>query len=343
MKTAFVVGAGASCEFGGLKAGDGLKTDIARSLDFKLDDMALRHGGSKILYESIRKLASTESAPDLGWYGGRAANLVHALPASRSIDNFLDSHSEDARTVIVGKLAIAYEILRAERASKLFFKSRLDLVGVQSTWLNSLFGLLVEQCNPANIETRLTETSFIVFNYDRCIEHYMTNALQTHYRMGADQADAIVNGISIVHPYGQVGYLPGMTNHGSPPTAFGAKPAASELLDISKSLKTFTEGVDPTSDSLARIRSIIQTAERIVFLGFAFHPINMKLLNPGAAKSNASSAYATGKGLSVPDARLIKELLKSTIAPHLKNLDIAIGKSCLELFFEYGRSLSFTA
>ncbi len=345
MKTTFVIGAGASCEFGGLEAGDGLKVAIARDLDLGNDDYLVsneRAPGDEQLLACLRALARSEGFQHYGHYAEPARHINAALVAARSIDNFLDSHRENERLVLTGKLAIATAILKAERNSKLWVNRRNDqfltLAAVRSTWINALFGLLSERCPVGAFLSRLEDVSFVIFNYDRAVEHYFEQALIVFYKLSESDARNAVKRLNIVHPYGRVGALPGMTSNSSEiATAFGLLPGQAQgLLSIALNLKTFTEGVQ--SQEHDRIKNIISAADRLVFLGFAFHPVNMELLDP-KGNNKPKAVLATGKGLSVNDASIISLDLQRRFSQG--DPVIALDKSCNEFFYEYARSLSF--
>src|SRR3954468_1859832 len=78
-------------------------------------------------------------------------------------------------------------------------------------------------------------------------------------------------GLEIRHPYGFVGALPFQDQREGVP--FGAEPVSVKTLDIAGRIKTFTE---QTNDAEAEeaIRSLIRDADKIIFLGFAFHELN---------------------------------------------------------------------
>jgi hypothetical protein len=50
--------------------------------------------------------------------------------------------------------------------------------------------------------------SFIVFNYDRCIEHFIFHAAQSYYGVDPGRAAQFVAAISFYHPYGSIAPLP---------------------------------------------------------------------------------------------------------------------------------------
>ena len=50
-----------------------------------------------------------------------ARQISSAIRLVNSVDNYIDTHRQDARVAMLAKAAIIYSILKAERASTLFF------------------------------------------------------------------------------------------------------------------------------------------------------------------------------------------------------------------------------
>jgi hypothetical protein len=110
-------------------------------------------------------------------------------------------------------LAIVRSILSAERNSLLYFeqigpKSKMDFNKLTDTWYISFFQLLTENCTKEDLEERFKQVKLIVFNYDRCIEHFIYYALQNYYRLSNIEASELMEYLEIYHPYGVVGTLP---------------------------------------------------------------------------------------------------------------------------------------
>ncbi|MGO9682247.1 MAG: hypothetical protein ACLPTZ_06580 [Beijerinckiaceae bacterium] len=59
-------------------------------------------------------------------------------------------------------------------------------------------------------------------------------------------------------------------------------------------IKTYTEQIEQ-SETLAEIRDVVSDAHTIVFLGFSFHPENMKLLGLEHA-TRVEQIFGTAKG-----------------------------------------------
>jgi hypothetical protein len=149
-----------------------------------------------------------------------------------------------------------------------------------------------------------------------------------------------VQKLKIYHPYGVVGSLPWQ----DPRThvSFGGVRRNANLIDIANQIRTFTERVEGDDPALATIRLQIQEAEIIVFLGFAFHELNMKLLSPETS-SNVRRVFGTAKGKSEIDLTDIIvpevwEMLKKPIDRGHTHINRDL--SCFSLFGEHWHTLS---
>jgi hypothetical protein len=63
---------------------------------------------------------------------------------------------------------------------------------------------------------------------------------------------------------------------------------------------------------LAEIRDMVSDARTIVFLGFSYHPENMKLLGLEHA-GNIEQIFGTGKGLSESDVAFILKGIEASV------------------------------
>jgi hypothetical protein len=201
--------------------------------------------------------------------------------------------------------------------------------------------ILRQDASKSNLQSLLKNVSFVVFNYDRCVEHFLFHAIRLAY--GVDEAAAleVLRSLHILHPYGLAGTYSGSPHSGaSGDVPFGFKGVDLNL--IANNIRTYTEQIEET-ESLLKMRSAIQQAETLVFLGFAFHSQNMRLINPGNG-TGARRVYATSVGVSGSDADVVKEMVRglvgaSSLASQAGHIYVA-NKSCYELFLEYWRSLS---
>lgn len=346
--TVFIIGAGASSE-ANLPFGDELMNEIAQLLDIRFDTFGYKveHGDYQIvdaLRYFIQQKDGTRSNIDP--YQFKAWQIRDALPLAISIDNYIDEHRDDDKIALCCKLAIVRSILRAEQNSLLYFEemkpnSQIDYDAISDTWYSHFFKLIKENCSKKDeLEDRFKSITLIIFNYDRCIEHFMFNAIKQYYDTSEEEAAEIVNYLNIFHPYGSVGTL--KWGNQKSYTKFGADLSPQQLFDISQKIKTFAEGTDPDLSEILKIREHMSTADRLVFMGFAFHKLNMRLIKPKNEKELKNiepECYATTYNISSSDKRVIGDQI-NYLYGKLINTNMA-NKKCCTFFTEFWRSLSF--
>jgi len=341
-RTAIVVGAGASTEVG-LPTGGDLRHRIASLLDIKFDFRTVISGDERIASAIEAKVKNAASFEDFNAYLGKAWQIRDAMPQALSIDNYIDAHRGDEQIELCGKLAIVRSILEAEAESSLAFDERspqpgIDFSRIESTWLNRSFQVLTENCRVEDLESRLRNISFIVFNYDRCVEHFLFHALRNYYRIDDKAAAHLVACLEIYHPYGRVGYLPWQRQ--SPGIAYGGSAGGELLLKLASQIRTFTEGTDPEVSNIDSIRHALRGCDICLFLGFAFHVLNMELLKHDSNTEKAKSVFGTAFGVSNHDCVAIKEDVQAMGIRPIRVLELRNDLRCNELFLEYRRTLA---
>jgi SIR2-like domain len=314
-KTVFIVGAGASTDFG-LPIGSKLVDDIRARLEEELNAGGRRAGSILPLDINSDVRAAVE-------------DLCGGLVSARSIDRLLDSRKDRPLVLTLGKRAIATLIGEAECSSTLAQRpdnefdigesiewERIQAALLKSTesWLAHLFGLLCEGVPPADSEKVFEDCSFITFNYDRCIEQYLRMAFQQVMNRSAADAMELTNKIPIVHVYGSLGPLQDNTGNG---ILFG--PMDHNVDESAGSIRTFTEGVQ--NETRDKARNLIKQAEHVVFLGFAFDPLNIEALFDQPL-TIAQRISGTGYGLQPSDFTRIE----SHAAPHHGSLKKHLGQ-----------------
>jgi hypothetical protein len=93
------------------------------------------------------------------------------------------------------------------------------------------------------------------------------------------------------------------------------------------------------------LRSHMKTSLRLVFLGFAFHRLNIELLLPKASSTSPPtrrSVFATAHGISDSDTKAISDELTTRDVLSARDIQIRNDLTCSQLFQEYSRSRSFT-
>ena len=214
-RTLFIVGAGASEEFG-LPVGAMLAATISKKLNILYDESGVKiKTGDAELWEQIHYTYQKE----LREYQGAAWLIRDGILFSSSIDDFLDVHNQNKRAVHVGKTAIIKSILEAERSSKLFYdnssrSTKMNVSKLEGTWLIKFVRMLGRGIPLEKAETIFENVAFVVFNYDRCIEYFLFVALQQLYNIDQPRAAKLLQGLCIIHPYGSVASLPHESNDG---------------------------------------------------------------------------------------------------------------------------------
>lgn len=340
-RTVFVVGAGASYE-AGLPTGFELKEHISRLLDIRYDFR--QKSGDYFIDAALRQLREREGSRDINGLLAKRWSIRDNLHSAISIDNYLDAHSADAEMTVCGKLGIVKAILDAESKSKM--KPVQDLMGafkskdLANTWYLRFFQMLTENVRREEVKKAFENISIITFNYDRCIERYLAQCLSSYYGIPEEDANGIVRGVQIYHPYGRVGPLPWQDSGRGIP--FGSN-ERNDLLSIAAQINTFAEGLHD-SDLRDGMRSLIERGETLVFLGFAFHPQNLELIMPPSG-ARILRVFGTTLNVSASDEGYIEKELRTLLKPgatrsEQRSIEIELAPvTCTEFFDRYWRSL----
>lgn len=366
-KTVFVVGAGASKE-ADLPTGEELKEEIIDLLTYRPPEEAyssiyFASPKNSEIFDILRRAPaiSNDDDKDQNFHKLKAAamKIAGALPGSLSIDNYINQMAGNPYIELCGKVAIVRAILHAERNSRLYVSpsnayNKLDLNRLnrelgekrrkEATWYLKLSQLLFEDCRQDELEERLSGISFVIFNYDRCVEHFLYWALRRSYDLTGEQAASLVNGMSIFHPYGTVGALP-WQGKAQASVQFG-QTENYDLLRAASGIKTFTEGTDPSQSEIVDLRSAMDLANTVIFLGFGFHNQNMELITPKTAFEppghGGKRYFGTAAGLSNSDVEIVARYLEEMCSVKASGPDIQLRQDCYcnKLFEEYQRSFS---
>lgn len=332
--TVIIVGAGCSAEYG-MPVGDVLKDDIADQLALigrlkRENGFSYRtsRGADDLLVGAIQAEGAKRSRDDLE---AVASSMADGIRNALSIDRYLHFHKEDEAIVAIGKLAISWAIIHAERKC-LLGRNKVDLSAIQAAkgdephWLRQLFNILQDDVQRSDIADIFKNLTIITFNYDRLIEHYLFNAVQSLGRYTPKETADALSSLKIVHPYGKIGRLPWQTQERGPMMNFGGDndmpPAL--LMESASRLRTFTETVED-EDIISAIHGNIYFAKQIVVLGFSYLQQNLNLMQSADA-SRAEVVEATCYGESdankaIADRRL-RAMLRGEVPPDLGDYSV---------------------
>jgi len=200
---------------------------------------------------------------ELGYTNAQIDDFRNALFYSgmNSVDEFLEHRTD---LINIGKLAIAQRLIKFE-VQDLLFK-----VESSKNWLTYLF----KKMNTTFDDFDKNNISFITFNYDRSLEHFFFVALRSTYNKDLNLTADKVNNLNIVHLHGQLGYLPWQKEGGR---------AYANLVDVAnvkkgaENIKIIHEDIKDDKE-FQKAHELLDRAKHIYFLGFGFHPTNMKRL-----------------------------------------------------------------
>lgn len=315
VKTVYVVGAGASTEFGSMPIGKGLAEKIQ----------------SRIGYELRRGLSAMPDPSIIGALARRGYTAEHSRALQRiedgivtrdSIDDFVNEWCDQPGLPDVARFCIAYAILDAENNTRLgvpvddpSVPGRLQ--ELRGTWIDWVVRHTARSIPRRRLPEALVDTHFITFNYDRCIEYYLFLYLRRAIGMQDMEARQALQAITIEHVYGAAGVLPQLGGW----VPFGS--LDSDTLSLAASpIRTYCETID--TERGRRIRSLVDEADRLVFLGCAFHNQNLDVLfGPGGGTS--AEVFATTHGLRPRAEATVREWFRSAGAEYTALHDTASG------------------
>lgn len=295
-KSVFVIGAGASCEFE-MPSGAQLAAAISANHDLTFASGSQPKGDGQLAVALEDEFSRAELPKILPVVRNIAAGVYMA----ETIDAYIDRHRKTPLVPELGKFLIAHYLLAAERASTLKVdngqEGRLHLPNFGNTWLDTFARVLLAGHSKGEEEEIGRNITIICFNYDRCIERYLQQAIASAFHIDPSKADAIVRRIRILRPYGDLGRLPPSPSGSGPSyVPFGAAIGSVRLREVSCRLKTFTERVE--DDTLVdAIHDTVREAKNLVFLGFGFHAQNMQLLNCVNRNDGRPQCYFSGMGI----------------------------------------------
>lgn len=346
-KTLLVLGAGASLEVG-LPIGETLLKQISELLDFRFEfGERLTSGDYTLLHALKSVLDEGGDVKNLNEHLSAGQQLRKSAQQALSIDNVIDA-LEDPKVELVGKLGILRAILKAESESMYFrppheHRDTIELKNFSPTWYGSFTKLLTENVRKSEIDHIFDNIEIINFNYDRCLEKYLPHSISEYYGTTAQEIESKMNNLRVHRPYGLCGRLPWMQGEG-PVIRFGQENFGSLGTAVSQ-IRTFTEQVQE-GDELDAIRSAISSADRIIFLGFAFHRQNMSLL--ASPIQDHTEIIATAYGISSDDTSVIEREAARAFGLEDKYYNFANritlrNIKCADLFKQHWRTLTSEA
>lgn len=222
-----------------------------------------------------------------------------------SIDAFLASPSRAERYRDLGKLLVALAVGRNEDERNLKRKLKRNEAGYETIgwvdydWLSVLFRAMDDGFKTFG----QNEVAFVTFNYDRSIEHTLTNALVSKYGVSPAEAWSQIKKIPVHHVYGSLGnYNPEEPGEGHRP--YRPVTSREEAETAAQSIRLIAEERMEGSDSHRTARHLIGHAERVFVLGFGFDEANCKLLGVAGRSAFQRSQVVRCTSLGMEDGEV---------------------------------------
>lgn len=254
-KTVFILGAGASAPYG-FPTGRSLRALIVdKKKDTFYDYLKRYYSNDVVHHDWISKYLTFKKA--------------FRKSSTQSIDLYL---SRNPIYQFIGKIIIIHQIFLAEKKS--IFREDVDY---EEDWYSYLFTRMTDDLQkPEQAYLGKNEVSFITFNYDRSLEHFLYESMRNSF-LSVSEEDIInaINSIPILHAFGKVASLDWQKSKTMIPYK-ELNPYNYESRDFLENISTVNE--NETLESINDIQKLIQQASRIFFLGFGYLNENMKLL-----------------------------------------------------------------
>lgn len=331
-RSVFIVGAGASVDFG-LPTGEALTKTIKGLSNFGISNHGSMYGDSELYDAIVSRKLENRSVEAAEWR--RAAGfLSRAMDVTPSIDNYLNVHRDDPLTVWIGKCAIVTAIMYGEFNSKLAPHNNAEnfsLAWFKDSWLAVLFKILAESDGFEEFLSALSKITFVCFNYDRCIEEFFRVVSQEYFRLRPDDTERVMASLDVIHPYGTIGPI---SSSNPKELGFGGRVDSYTISKAAQNIQTFTEGSEQ-SDVDERINVAFEEANTLVSLGFSFGSMNMQKF----PRTKIPNVFATAYGESSENRLAIAmELRLLTQVSSVRNIHIKDVK-CAELLLDFRKAL----
>lgn len=214
-------------------------------------------------------------------------------------------------------------------------------VALTRGWYNHLWAKLYED----DIANDLKKLTIISFNYDRSFEQYLYNGIKSMSSMSEQESKDCLNAdLCIHHVYGQLGKLPWQNHGGMAENNYCEIPIlkifaglihntqealqnllnfdtidqwvkdkkdlnVKQLCEIVNTIRTYTEASE--KDDHNKIIERLATADSLFFLGFGYHPQNIKWLEGLSLQNNKKIIYS---GTTYKKGRELVNQIKTTLA-----------------------------
>lgn len=276
--TVFILGAGASVPYG-YPTGEGLRQDICQNFEKQIKSLGnIPHHPESEVRDILEKA-----------HPFCDAFLKSSTP---SIDLFLNRNRKFGE---IGKIAIVTSILEAERNSCF----RENMHHKSQDWYSYLFQKMTEDLiEPKSYEDfRNNKVTFITFNYDRSLEHFLYESLLNAFSLAPEnEIISQLNWIKVFHVYGVIDKLPWQGEG----TKYKDDYSLTSINKMKNNIKLIHERInlDGRDWKIRDIKRAMQYASRFYFLGFGYAEENLDILKMRSFLDGRQNIYGTAVGMT---------------------------------------------
>lgn len=324
--TVFVLGAGASKHYG-YPTGEELRNEIIMKFKVWYLNHIMHANPLTPWLESV--LIINDKIPE------NVKTFIQDFDDSGDqIDIFITRNSHNKEYNRLGKLAIILSIIESEWKSK-FPNDNKD-------WYRELLNQLTDgrtEPDDFRISQNTNKVSFITFNYDRSLEHYLHYTLQRKFKY-ANPSDISeeINSIPIIHVYGMVASLEWQDNstniHQLSYNINKNMPLGIDADEMSKNIFVMHNNRD--NPNVEESKNLLRQANSIYFLGFGYLKENMEILDIPNTIEGATRIYGTAHNFSDQYVdNLIARCFRGIPIRRGRGLFIENRMKCNDLIFNY--------
>ena len=293
-KTVFILGAGASLPYN-YPLGLQLLMDICDSIqNTKYRTHTTSEGSFRTYDEPFQTMINTEIGGLSKWKYFASTLRGSHIP---SVDSFLEARSEFME---FGKIAIAAQLVICEDPNYLVRGNQKNNNHSDHRWYDYLY----TKVGTKSKDFEDPNFSIITFNYDRSFEYFYYKSLYNSF--GEENAIDLFEQVPIVHFYGILDE-PHFVNS-EDGRKYGEIPK--DIQKTANKLSLISDRNEVT-DEVEKARAQISAAEQIIFLGFGYHPENIRRLFSDTPLQNGCHVHGTAFGMKRGEYEPVRDAFRN--------------------------------
>jgi hypothetical protein len=224
---------------------------------------------------------------------------MHLLNATRftsaEVDQFLSALSRSGQTSVDAFLERRHEefldIGKAAMAADLILREHDDALWRQPNWMLNLYDKMSAETLEQFGENQV---SFVTFNYDRSLEHFLCTSLSNNFGRRLDACAKVLASVPIVHLHGRLGYLPWQNKNGR---AYGDRHITVQAVEACvREMRVVHEDITDRDKDFTEAKQLLKDAKRVYLMGFGFGAKNVERIGLESLKPEVF--YGTAYGLT---------------------------------------------